>query len=236
MGDNMQKILLIILVFVISFSGCSFFENKNLKEENVLFNEITEKEIEALKWQTNGISQGNILEINTEKGKMSFKLFDCVYSDLIEEKISQWNSSEITVAAKDMFIQMDPRSDEKIDYEKTDLGCFYGSIGFVVDNGKVSDSVVIISRKKINGQSSLYMDANFSDNQKKNLYDVMGGIPEYEENVVIFGQLVDGIEILDSIEKEKTNGYVNGYILNEPVPVHSFTFFESNGESYETED
>ena len=46
-------------------------------------------------------------------------------------------------------------------------------------------------------------------------------MPEYEGRVFIFGQVISGFEVLDSIAEGRTSGYTGGYAAENPVKIIS---------------
>jgi peptidyl-prolyl cis-trans isomerase B (cyclophilin B) len=76
-------------------------------------------------------------------------------------------------------------------------GTTSGSQFFLVHGRKVEDSFIDMIEQKKN--------IKYNETQKKR-YKEQGGMPELDLRYTVFGEIVDGIEVLDKIAEEETDG------------------------------
>ena len=122
-----------------------------------------------------------------------------------------------------MFVQCPALSAETFGAEQNELACVYGAVGFAMDGGEISDSLFIVTAKALSGMSSAYISEHGFSAERAALYTEHGGMPEYEGKALIFGQVLSGFDVLDSIAAGKTSGYTGGYTAESPVKILSVT-------------
>lgn len=208
---------LAILVSISVLSGCS--ENKNEEESTGLLI----KNEKGAYWQKDAASQqGKTVVFETDKGNIEVKLYECSLANEFLSQISRFEGIDITIVAENMFIQAENVESftGPSDY-MTDLLCVNGAVGFVVEDGNLTGSLIVITSPKLNTISENSLIEHCDDDKKIEFYQNLGGIPEYEGYVAVFGQMISGKETIGKISGLKTNGYVNGYVLEEPVNIKS---------------
>lgn len=223
--------LAIIVVAALAVAGVITIDrpaNGNIdKNENPAQSAVIEEEKNKdLLWQTAEASAEDVTAvIETAAGSFTLKLYPGAAADKFAAlgEGGAFSSGEFSVLAKDMFIQCAPLSEESFGAEKNDLGCFYGAVGFVMENGMVTDSLFAVTAKSLSAGSRAFIEENAFSAERAELYESLGGMPEYEGKVMIFGQVTEGFDTLDSIAAGKTNSYTGGYAAESPVKIISVT-------------
>lgn len=205
-----------LAVFAV-FAAAGIIEIKpaeNGKPAEIIFTPAKSEEEKALEWQTSETSEDVIAVLHTEEGKIKIKLADCKAA----EKFTELENSEFITLAENMFIQTAVKG-ENFETEETPYGCFYGAVGFVMEDEKAAPSFFIITAKELSGLSKAYLSGASISEERKALYEEKGGIPEYEGKVVIFGQVIFGMETAEKIAAKENFGYTGGYAAAEPVKI-----------------
>ena len=96
-----------------------------------------------------------------------------------------------------------------------------GAVGFVLDGKTAAPSIFIITNTALSGFSKAYMTEKAFDEDKIALYEKMGGVPEYEGRVLVFGMVVSGMETAEKIAAGANSGYTGGYSAAEPQKIIS---------------
>ncbi len=213
---TMIILILIIAAFALlaAFGVLRIEENADGSGSHIIFSPIGEKnELEMP-------LSGKNAAIKTELGDIVIALAE---SPAAEEFINldnrgSFDGAEFSVLAKDMFIQAEV-NDPAFETEKNSYACIYGRVGFVMDEEKAAPSFFIITNKKLSGLSESYMKENGFDKEKISLYEKNGGMPEYEGKVIIFGEVISGMETAEKIAKGENAGYTGGYFAENPVAI-----------------
>ncbi len=182
---------------------------------------VEEDTAPELRWQTSETEGDITAVIETSFGKIVFKLDDSAAAARFISNAGAFGRASFSTIAKDMFIQAPALSSSETDYEENGLGCFYGAVGFAGEDGKIYDSLVIITAKELSGISKAYISGENFDQERAEFYEEFGGVPEYESKVQIFGQVVEGFDVLEKISAVETSGYTGGYSAAEPVEIIS---------------
>ena len=131
-----------------------------------------------------------------------------------------FDEAEFSVAAENMFIQTS-LSEKEFSAEKTELAAIKGAACFVMNGELATASLAFITADEISAASADYMEKADFDKERKEVYNSFGGKPEYEENLLVFGSVVSGFEVIKAIESAENSGYVGGYSPLEPVKIIS---------------
>lgn len=202
----------------------SFFGKGEDSAENLLGGVVIEKERDQrLSWQTEDTEEDVTVTLKTSAGDIVFKLDGSSAAERFIDSAVNFGGREFSVAAENLFIQVPALTGDTAPYEESGLGCFYGAVGFAAENAKVYDSLVIIAAKELSGLSRAYISGESFDPERAEFYESFGGVPEYEGKVEIFGQVVDGFDVLEKIAFAETSGYTGGYVPTEPVSIISVT-------------
>ncbi|MBQ7875043.1 MAG: peptidylprolyl isomerase [Oscillospiraceae bacterium] len=180
------------------------------------------KEVTSLlEWQTSETSGDITAAIKTDLGDIVIKLADCSAAEkfIALDNSGVFDSAAFSTLAKDMFIQASVLG-ESFAAEETDLGCFYGAVGFVIHDSEATPSFFIITAEELSGVSSAYLIQHEFSKERASLYKEFGGIPEYEGKVLIFAQVVSGMETAKTIMNSENSGYSGGYSAAEPVKIN----------------
>ena len=140
-------------------------------------------------------------------------------------KNGAFDGTEFKTLAEDMFIQTSV-PEENFSAEKTDFACLYGTIAFVLEDEKASPGFFIITNKKLSGFSKAYMSEKSFPEEKSALYEESGGIPEYEEKVIVFGKIISGFDTVEKIASAENSGYTGGYSAISPAKIISVEIFD----------
>ncbi len=135
-------------------------------------------------------------------------------------KNGAFDGTEFKTLADNMFIQISVPG-ESFSAEKTEYACLYGTLAFVLEEDLASPGFFIITNKKLSGFSKAYMSEKSFPEEKTDLYEKSGGIPEYEGKVIVFGRIVSGIDIIEKIAFAENSGYTGGYSALSPIKIIS---------------
>ena len=104
-------------------------------------------------------------------------------------------------------------------------------ISFVFEDEKAFPSLVIITAENLSSVSKGYLKESGFDEERTKVYESFGGVPEYEENLIVFGKISSGKEVVKAISEGKNSGFTGGYSALEPVKINSveiiFTTYEN---------
>ena len=70
-----------------------------------------------------------------------------------------------------------------------------------------------------------------TDEERAKVYEKFGGVPEYEENVLVFGAVVSGNEVIKAISEGKNYGFTGGFSALEPVKINSVEIIFTTAEN-----
>lgn len=199
---------------------------------------IAEAKNKDLEWQTAELSSEDITAtVETEAGSFVIKLYPGAAADRFALIAGEGSFASVgfSTLAENMFIQCPAISEETFGAEQNELGCIYGAVGFAMDGEEISDSLFAVTAKTLSGMSRAYIDEHGFPSQRAELYESLGGMPEYEGRVFIFGQVISGFEVLDSIAEGRTSGYTGGYAAENPVKIISVSINPSEVEESEPE-
>ena len=210
---TMVFLLLIISVFAV-LAALGIF-GKESGGEIILFPEQNES-----KWLVP--EGGKTVLIKTEAGEMEILLSDSAAAEKFTGLVSSGSleGAAFEILAENMFIQTGV-SGENFPAEKTDFACVNGAVGFVLDGKTAAPSIFIITNTALSGFSKAYMTEKAFDEDKIALYEKMGGVPEYEGRVLVFGRVVSGMETAEKIAAGANSGYTGGYSAAEPQKILS---------------
>ena len=215
-------IILVVAVFAV-FAAFGFFKietDENGKNE-IIFTPIENKN-EFFEWQTSE-TEGDIKAVfKTSAGNFEVKLGDCAAAEKFIEldNSGTFNGMEFSVLAENMFIQSSP-SENGFSAEETEFGLINGAVGFVFEKGEAFPSLVIITAKELSSISKGFLAESGFDDERKELYQNFGGVPELEGKIVVFGMVSSGNEVIEKIEKGENSGYTGGFSALEPVKINS---------------
>lgn len=220
-------VLSLISFTVLSLLGVLSFEETPDGKKEIIFTPSGGK-YSGLEWQTSKTEGDDMAVIKTELGEIEIKLGNCTAAEKFIELCEEgaFNGSEFSVIADKLFIQTPSVGDDFLAGESP-YGCFYGAVGFVIDEETASPSLFIITTEDISGPSVGFMTESGFDEEKAQFYKDFGGIPEYEGKTVIFGQVTSGTEALMKIAAKENSGYVGGYKALEPEKINSIKIVHS---------
>lgn len=188
---------------------------------------VDEEKSKDLEWQAAPAAEAEDVTavIETEAGSFVLKLYSGAAAERFAELAEggSFASAQFATLAENMFVQCPALSAETFGAEQNELACVYGAVGFAMDGGEISDSLFVVTAKSLSGMSSAYISEHAFSSERASLYESFGGMPEYEGKVMIFGQIVSGFDVLDSIAAGKTSGYTGGYTAENPVKILSVT-------------
>lgn len=228
-----KPLSLLATVFLLAFCALAVFfalQNRRGTAEKepsggiVLTPFEDEHENETPAWQKNPTGDRAVIE--TDRGTFTVSLFPSESADLFVSRVNAglYDNTAFSVLAENLFAQVPPVNGDTAAVEKNDLAAIYGAIGFVLDGDKAaSTSLALIMAKTLSGLSRAYLEENPSVFNKERVafYEAKGGVPEYENRLALFGQVVDGFDLLTAMVAEKTDGYTGGYHAETPVTVLS---------------
>lgn len=172
-------------------------------------------------------SKCDYVTLKTDSGTIKIFVADCPagkkFAELAES--GALSGGEIKTAVRDMFIQADING-ESFETEKTNFSAIDGTVGFILDGEKASPSFVIIAAEELSGASKAFLSENDFDEESVAFYSEGGGVPEYEDKIIVFGQ-IDSEEsnTVNIICEAENSGYTGGYSLAEPVKINSAEVF-----------
>ena len=223
LGIITMVVLFLIISAVAALAALGFFKiqmgETNLGEI-ILFPEKNKNK--ALAWQTEE-TEGDVTAVfKTDLGDFEVKLGDCAASEKFIEldNAGVFDGMEFSVLAENMFIQTS-LSGEGFSMEKNDFACVEGAVAFVFEDEKAFPSVVIITAENLSTVSKAYVKEIGMDEERTKTYEEFGGVPEYEENLVVFGKISSGKGVIKAISEGKNSGYTGGYSALEPVKINS---------------
>lgn len=164
----------------------------------------------------------NTAVIKTELGDITLRLSESSASEefIALDNFASFDGAEFSVAADNMFIQSNI-SASAFSVEKTGFACIGGAVGFIMNEEEVTPSFVIITNKELSGLSKAYIKEQAFDEEKAALYNDFGGMPEYEEKLNIFAEVISGFDVIEKIAAKNNSGYTGGYVIEEPVKILS---------------
>lgn len=171
-------------------------------------------------------SECDYVTLSTDAGIIKIFVADCPAGEkFLELAESGALHGEIKTAVKGMFIQADING-YSFETEKTDFSAIDGTVGFILDGEKASPSFVIIAAEELSGASKAFLSENGFDEESVDFYTKGGGVPEYEDKIIVFGQIdFDESDTVNIICEAENSGYTGGYSLVEPVRINSAEVF-----------
>ncbi len=228
--NNMRKlgmaaviIMIIVCITAVAVVAISLLNSEEISPiENLLGSPVIEPETnQKLKWQTSE-TEGDInAVIETNFGKIVFKLDDSTAANAFISNAGAFGRSYFDTIVENMFVQTGTISGTVASFEENGLACLYGAVGLAAEDGKTYDSIVIITAKELSGFSKAYISRENFDSERSEFYKSFGGVPEYEGKVQIFGQVIEGFDVLEKIAASENSGYTGGYAAEEPVEIIS---------------
>lgn len=217
-------VMILVCAAALAVAVMSFLKGGESPVKDILGGVIIEQEKNPkLIWQT-GETEGDVTAvIKTDLGEIVFKLDESKAAERFIESAGNFGGASFETVAENLFIQVPALSKNSEEYEENDLCCFYGAVGFVSEDGKVSDSLVIITANELSGVSKAYISGENFDLERAEFYKDFGGVPEYEGKIQVFGQVVEGFGVLEKIAAAETSGYTGGYAAKNPVEIISVT-------------
>lgn len=218
-------VLFCVLTVVLALLG-TFSRDKNdplSSARDVVLDALgVEHENEALAWQK--APDGDVAVFETSIGTIKVALFPSEGTDLFVSRAESgfYDNTAFSVLAENLFAQVPPTDGSAEDLFKTDLAAVYGAFGFVLDGDKkASSSLVVVTAKTLSGLSRAYLEENADafDEKRAEFYEKKGGVPDYEGRLALFGQTVDGFDVLAALAEGTTDGYTGGYNAEEPVTI-----------------
>lgn len=187
---------------------------------------VEEEKSKDLEWQAAPAAPDDVTAtVETEAGSFVLKLYPGAAADRFAAlaESGSFASAPFATLAENMFIQCPALSAETFGAEQNELACVYGAVGFAADGGEFSDSLFVVTANSLSGMSSAYISEHGFSAERAAMYERLGGMPEYEGKALIFGQVLSGFEVLDSVAAGKTSGYTGGYAAENPVKILSVT-------------
>ena len=224
---TMIFLVLIIAVFaVLALFGILKIETGEDGKTEISFAPLEEKN-EFLEWQTSETEGDRTAVIKTEKGEIKIKLSETAAAEkFIELKNSgAFRNAEFSVLAENMFIQSTVPG-ENFEAEQNEFAAINGAVAFVMEKEKAAPSFVLITAEKLSGNSSAFLKNGAFDSERAGIYEKFGGIPEYEGKILVFGQVVSGMETVLEIAEKENSGYTGGYLAAEPEKIISLEISE----------
>ena len=229
---TMAVLIVIMAAFAIMAAlGIFKIETDETGKTEIIFTPEENKN-EFLAWQTEETEDKAVAVFKTEAGDFKVKLADCAAAEKFIElnNAGIFDGMEFSVLAENMFIQSS-LSGEGFAAEKNEFACIEGAVGFVLEDEKTFSSIVIITAEKLSSVSKGYLKESGFDEERKKVYEEFGGVPEYEENLVVFGKISSGKEVIKAVSEGKNSGFTGGYSALEPVKINSveiiFTTYEN---------
>ena len=209
-------VFLVLTVAALSATAFLGVFNKDTEENEIV---LTPEKIEKNRFVPEG---GKTVLFKTEEGEIKIELGTCEAAEEFLKLVSEgaFANAEFSTLVTDMFIQASANG-SGFAAESSGYGCFYGSVGLVTDGKTASPGFFIITAKKLSGISKAYLSEKDFDKEKAALYEELGGVPEYEGKVIIFGKVVSGMEVAEKIAAGENSGYTGGYSAAEPVKIIS---------------
>lgn len=183
-------------------------------------------------WQ-NSQTEGDLTAVfETEEGSFTVKLSKGTAAEKFKELCEKgaFSGKEFSVAAEDMFIQT-AFGGEKFSLADEGYGCFYGSVGFVLEKGEATDSLFIITAKTLSGISEGWLSGNSPDAEYTAFFEENGGVPQYDGKVLVFAQVTEGFDVIEKLAGAETSGYTSGYAAKNPVKITSVRIVDPTAES-----
>lgn len=212
-------VIIIAVAVILSLLDILKIEKNPDGNGNIIFTPF-EKKNEFFSWQTENTKGDITAEINSDCGKITVKLADCEagkkFISLCEN--GAFDETGFSVAAENMFIQCNGKG-ESFFVEQTEYAPVNGAVAFVIDGENAACSFIIITASELSQTSKNYISEKGFDSEKTELFENFGGIPEYENNVVVFGMVTFGEDTLENIFRKENSGYTGGFSLTEPVNI-----------------
>ena len=92
---------------------------------------------------------------------------------------------------------------------------------FVMEEGTAYPSIVIITAEELSNASKGFLKNSGFDEERIELYENFGGIPEYEGKIAVFGMISSGENVIEKIKNSENSGYTGGFSLLEPIKIKS---------------
>ena len=219
LGIVSMVLLVLILAMFIVLAATGFLKTEKTEESSGII--ISEAKNEFYEWQTKETEGDIAATIKTDFGDIVIKLSDSSASEKFIELSNSgaFENISFNIAAKDMFLQTE-NCGEGFLFEKNGFAPINNAVGFVIEDGKAYPSLVIITAKELSKTSSLFLSEKGADKEKTKLYKDFGGVPEYEEKLLVFGMVVSGTEAIEAIFEGENSGYTGGYSILEPVKIN----------------
>ena len=233
LGIITMAVLIVIMAAFAIMAALGIFKIKTDEtgKSEIIFSPLENKN-EFLSWQTEETEGENVAVFKTDAGDFEVKLADCAAAEKFIEldNAGTFDGMEFSVLAENMFIQSS-LSGEGFAAEKNEFACIEGAVGFVFEDEKAFPSLVIITAEKLSSVSKGYLKESGFDEERTKVYESFGGVPEYEENLIVFGKISSGKEVVKAISEGKNSGFTGGYSALEPVKINSveiiFTTYEN---------
>ena len=226
----------VLLVTMAAFAamaalGIFKFETDETGKTEIIFSP-SENKNKFLAWQTEETEGDTLAVFKTDAGVFTVKLADCEAAEKFIELDNSgiFEGMEFSVLAENMFIQSS-FSGEGFAPEKTEFACIEGAVGFVLEEEKAFPSLVIITAEELSSVSKGYIKESGLDEERAKVYEKFGGVPEYEENVLVFGAVVSGKEVIKAISEGKNSGFTGGFSALEPVKINSVEIIFTTAEN-----
>lgn len=166
------------------------------------------------------VSEETTAVLVTEQGEIEIGLSETDAAEKFVELIQsgEYDKAAFDMIADELFISASADG-ESFETEKNPFACVYGAVGFVTDGEKASPEFFIVTNNDLSGLSESFMNEQGFEEEKIELYKNLGGIPEYEGKVVIFGKVISDMKVVENIAKTENSGYTDGYKALEPVKI-----------------
>ena len=214
-------ILIMAVLAVLAAFGFFSYETDPEGKTEIILNPIENKNPEYA-WQISETGGDITAVIKTSAGDIEIKLADCAAAEKFIglDNSGAFENAEFITLAENMFIQTGTYG-ESFPLEQNGFACINGAVGFVMEGENAAPSLVIITAKELSGNSSAFIEKSALDKEKAKLYEEFGGMPEYEGKIAVFGMVLSGTEVIESIASGETSGYTGGYSALEPVKIIS---------------
>ena len=181
----------------------------------------------ALAWQDE--PKGEKFRVETSAGSFTVTLYASDAADAFKNFAESGAfAGKPFATVTDSFAQVPVLDESRVSYAENTLAALSGAVGFVLEDGKAASSLVVVTKTGLSGLSNAYLTENtaaFSE-ERAAVYLEKGGVPELEDRLLLFGQVTEGLDVLEAIASSETSGYTGGFSAENPVTILSVTAAE----------
>lgn len=216
-------VLLSVTIIITTLSLLKIITPKNPETDNgnLIFSPLENRNPIFL-WQTEKNTDDVKAILKTDKGDIKIRVANCDAGEKFLSlcKNGAYSNSEFSRAAENLFIECSAKG-ESFSVKETEYAAIKGAVAFIKENENAVPAFVIITADELSQISKSFLKESSFDNERKELYENYGGVPEYEGKIIVFGMVDFEDETVEKIKSEKNLGYTNGFYLKEPVKIIS---------------